>query len=412
MRHLSSPGNRRANTKRTNLYKSAIRHKFAVGAVMAISGLAVVAATALPSLANVSAADNNTDNAPTQQTAPYGDGIVFIGDSLTAGVNYDNNGVAQTNNPPSDSEIKSLGSQYRAYNYGIGGSSIDNWLTNIDGAWSAPKEVLQSGKAKVVQIMLGTNDLWSSKTADDLVGEMKSLIAKLEKAGAEKVIINKVPFAKSHNASKVKQYNEKLSSLADGDVLVGDESAYAYTSDNKDTVFSDKDGTHLTPATYDKLGQFWAEAYKRVLLDPQTTNYAVTANGDTVSYSISKDSSWFKPATGYFSNILVDDQIVDQTNYVVTGDGSNTKIVLNSNYVKMLNKTAKHTITVRFNDGVNFSDEFELKTGDNTNNSNPGDNNNTGNQNQNANNDQTTSTTKPAVNGEVTIAAPNTGYRR
>lgn len=90
MRHLFSPDKTRATIKQTNLYKSAIRHKLAIGAVTAISGLAAIAMTTLPALTNVGAVDGNVDNnTSNQQTIPYGGKIGFIGDSLTAGINYD-----------------------------------------------------------------------------------------------------------------------------------------------------------------------------------------------------------------------------------------------------------------------------------------------------------------------------------
>lgn len=264
--------------------------------------------------------------------------------------------------------------------------------------------------------MLGTNDLWSSLTPDQIVVNMGAIAKYLTDNGVERVIVNQVPYAESHNASKAVEYNSKLAKLVDGNkILLGDTQMYDWSKAQfaKDpmSIYSDG-GTHFNTVGYKQLGQFWAEAYKRVLLDPQTTKHVVTANGDMVSYAISKDGSWFKPEAGYFSNVLVDNQIIDAADYTVTGDNNNTKIVLNADYVKALDKTAKHTISVRFNDGVNFSDEFELKAGDNAGNNNQGDSGDSGNQNQASGNHQNAGVARPTAVDKVTIAAPNTGYRK
>lgn len=251
--------------------------------------------------------------------------------------------------------------------------------------------------------MLGTNDANLGVTPEKYLDNMSKIIDLYkEKAGIEKVIINQIPYAVKHDDNLTAAYNAGIYSLADGQsVFIGDTSIYDYTKANKDTIFSDSAGVHLTKDGYDKLGQLWAEAYKRVIIEPDSTNRNVVIDNksNTVSYMVNKDKSWFAPATGKYSNLLVDGQILDATDYTVTGDSSNTTINLAANYVAKL-VDGEHDIAIRYNDGVNFTDKFTVKHKVSDTNEKNDTNNNSSNNNVD---------TDGKVNQHVVPTAPNTG---
>jgi hypothetical protein len=114
------------------------------------------------------------------------------------------------------------------------------------------------------------------------------------------------------------------------------------------------------------LGEFWALAYERVIIEPLTTSHQFTGASDDeyaidsvagLEYTVDKDFSWFNVQTGQFANVLVDNDIVDPVDYTATS--GSTVINLLPTYLNTLT-TGSHTLTVRFTDGVSFSSAFSV----------------------------------------------------
>ncbi len=327
-----------------------------VGIIGAVS--AVTFGVAAPVINQVYATQNDDT---TTSSVPYNGKIAFIGDSLTAGVIQDGSGRTHK---PSNATISELGGGYAAYNYNAGGETLRKWMDVDDTETANRIQKTKDNNVKVASIMLGTNDAWSSDNVDTMLANMNRVIDLLKQNGVEKFILNEMPFATSHNPLKVQQYNSGLLTLVDGkSVFMGDTSIYTYTKEHQDSVFSDS-GTHLNDATYDYLGKLWANAYRRIMLSPQTTTQSVASTDDSVVYTIGKDNGWFAPATNHYANVLIDNQVVTTDNYTVTGDSTKTEITLAPAYVKSLIK-GNHSIEVRYNDGVSFTNAFTLTEEDN-----------------------------------------------
>jgi lysophospholipase L1-like esterase len=129
--------------------------------------------------------------------------------------------------------------------------------------------------------MLGTNDSSISRNVlpDEYKNNLQSMIDGLKSIGVKKVILNRSPYvlptAANHDDQalvKMAGYMEVIKELVDGEtVLLGDIEAYNYFEANQNQL---SDGIHPTPAGYQQLGIFWANAYTRLLIDPYESGFA------------------------------------------------------------------------------------------------------------------------------------------
>jgi lysophospholipase L1-like esterase len=303
--------------------------------------------------------------------APFSTNIGFIGNSITAA----SGGV--------NSEIAIIGGS--ATNMGVSGSRIRQWGTgssNLNTALAA----FQSNGVEVVQIMHGTNDARTSggTTPEDYADYLGQIITELKSIGVKRIILNTSPYPKSVDTLEnsygplslelLAAYDDVMRAAVDGEtVFLGDTEAYSLFEQNKNIWFAD--GLHPNATGYTELGQLWAAAYDRVIIEPIDMAHGFTGltgdeyiqNGSTgLEYTIDKDAAWFTVASGNFANVLVDNAVIDPSNYTVAS--GSTVITLAPAYLNTL-AIGTHDLTVRFTDGVSFSDTFTIlaaNTGGNT----------------------------------------------
>jgi lysophospholipase L1-like esterase len=335
---------------------------------------------------------------------PYSTAIGFIGASTTRGSQSSDwrtkSGAANM--------AKTLGSGYTAVNMGIGSQTTATWANDactvnqsgspgVNTCFTNAKNTFQSNGVEIVQIVLGINDAVVPISKEDYKANMQSIIAELKDIGIKKVIVAEVHLSSRSGypnfPNYISDYNEVLRELVDGEtVFLGDTSARAYFAAHPEQF---ADALHPNDAGYVAMGEMWADAYERVIIEPLATQHGFTGTDEhqvdsdaTLTYSIDKDITWFD--SGYFAGVLVDNEIVDPDNYTATS--GSTIITLAPEYLDTLDE-GSHTLAVRFTDGVNFSSTFTILA------ATTGGGNNNGNSGNNSNNS----------NGSGSLDAPNTG---
>jgi lysophospholipase L1-like esterase len=287
---------------------------------------------------------------------PYSTNIGFVGDSITYGVN--SGGMPNA----VESQVALLGSGYAAVNRAVNGSDSGQWVANAYNMLSVAKTQFSNGGVEIAQIMLGTNDAAADISTADYKSNLETIIVELKTAGVKKFILNK-PASSNYADVAIQEYTAVLKELVDGEsVFYGDDQAYDYLLDNYATAMADV--VHPNAVGHAKLGEFWADAYNRVIIDPITTahnfvggNQHQISDGSDLNYVVDKDFAWFNVGAGNFANVLVDDAIVDPADY--TAASGSTEITLSADYLDTLS-VGSHTLTVRFTDGVNFANAFEI----------------------------------------------------
>jgi lysophospholipase L1-like esterase len=323
---------------------------------------------ARPGTVMITATPNAGDSESVEITvSEYSLAIGFVGDSLSAGYN----GSTKT---PSVT-VDELGVDFSDVNKAVSGKTTGDWVTDAPAAAAQ----FQAAGVETAMIMLGTNDAKSSLLVpvETYKANLTSIINSLKSGGVKKVILNQITFIDLGNAApmtslwnadslaKIQEYNQALYELVDGEtVMLGDVQAYEYFANNTALI---NDGVHMTNQGFQDLGEFWAEAYARVILDPADLSRAWTGStadeyaketAAGLEYTIDKDAAWFAPGVGNFAGVLVDGAIVEPANYSVAS--GSTVVTLSPAYLNGL-ALGGHTLTVRFSDGVSFSDSFSIQ---------------------------------------------------
>ena len=284
---------------------------------------------------------------------PYSKTIGFVGDSLTYGC------CSDATPAPTD-EVKLLGSDYTAINRGVNGSTTRDWLDHLLAP--AMDEFKERG-VEVVQIMLGTNDVLQKIPAAETVDNLKKIAQRLRNGGVKVVIINKVPYSSGRDDIAMRQLNAALNRLPNGDgVYLGDEAAYDFFRQNQGQL---SDGTHMTEEGYMSLAKLWVNAFKRILVEPTQTSLELSAGsmpvtGDTkLKLTVLKSSQWFTPSAGTYSGLAIDDKVVDQGLYSISGTTDETVVTLNHEAISKLS-IGKHAVELRFADGTSYSADLTV----------------------------------------------------
>ena len=293
------------------------------------------------------------DNSNTPVVIPYNTTIGFVGDSLTYG-------CCTGATPAPTTEAKLLGDNYRAINRGVNGSTTGDWLDHL----LAPAlDEFKDNDVEIVQVMLGTNDIAQSVPTDQIVDNLNQIAGRLLDNGAKVIIINRIPYSSKHNDIAVQQLNVAISELPNGqNVYLGDSQAYDYFRQNQDQLY---DGIHMNQEGYDKLAEFWVDAFKRIVVEPSRTSRALSigdyskGSGDDLTYSVDKSTSWFVASMADKSGVLIDGQTLSQDAYSVTSGEKTTAVTIHADYLKGLSN-GNHVVAIRFIDGVVIDDDFTV----------------------------------------------------
>ena len=284
---------------------------------------------------------------------PYSKTVGFIGDSLTYG-------CCQKAIPAPTLEVRRLGGDYRAINRGANGATTADWL---DKLLEPTLEEFKKNKVEVVQVMLGTNDLIKKLPVDEIIDHLREIADRVKRNGAKMVIVNNIPYSSLLDDEQAQHLNIRLGHLAsERDVYIGDTSAYDYFRSHQEQLI---DGTHMNQAGYQKLAELWSDALGRVastgrqprLISP-LSDYRSRSKQDLVM-TLSKPAEWFYVSEGYYAGVEIDGEVVDRTNYRVSGTSDRTKLDIRHDYLDEL-KTGEHTIKVKFSDGASVSWKFKI----------------------------------------------------
>ncbi|MDB5357712.1 MAG: putative secreted glycosyl hydrolase [Phycisphaerales bacterium] len=173
--------------------------------------------------------------------------LVFLGDSITDG---------WRGGPQHEIFLKAFG-KYNPYNTGISGDQTQHLLYRIDHG------ELDGIHPKVVEIMIGTNNLGNGQSPKDAIEGIKAVVEDVEKKLPETKILLLAVFPRGEKASdgfrpKIKEVNEALAKLPDADKHV------KFLDINE--KFLDSDGTLPKSVMPDSLHpnvkgyQIWADA--------------------------------------------------------------------------------------------------------------------------------------------------------
>jgi lysophospholipase L1-like esterase len=186
--------------------------------------------------------------------------IGYVGDSITYGTGGFRTAV--------DTEVGALGSNYKAINHGVGGTTSKDWQPG-SRIYNTAINDFKERHVRVVSIMLGTNDarddIATSSTA--YKKHMTTLMNSLLASGVQQVIVNYPPYAvpgsgglwSDRSPGRLEAYMAQLDNLVDGKrVLKGDTKSYRYFEDHQNELV---DGIHPNGEGYDQLGKLWAKAY-------------------------------------------------------------------------------------------------------------------------------------------------------
>lgn len=285
---------------------------------------------------------------------PYSKTIGFVGDSLTYG-------CCSNATPAPTDEVKLLGSDYKAINRGVNGATTADWRNNLldDAIIEFKKQ-----EVEVVQVMLGTNDVAQKITADDTINNLRTIARRLiDDAGVKVVIINQVPFSSQRDDVAMRAINARLGELVDGEhVFLGDTSAYDFFRRRQDIL---SEGLHMTEGGYRELGQLWAEALKRIVVEPKNVKATVSprkvsSETTTLNFTVSKSAIWW--GVNDYAGLFIDGERLDvgASGLALSGDDSGVKVTFSGNRLNEL-KAGEHNIELRYLDGTKFSAKFEAR---------------------------------------------------
>lgn len=284
---------------------------------------------------------------------PYNHVIGFIGDSLTVG-------CCENSSPAPELEMELLGGDYRAINRAINGTTTRDWVGDV---LVAATEEFRNNDVEIVQIMLGTNDVSQNIPIEESVENYRVIIGRLKEVGIKVIVINKIPYSMDRDDVHVRQLNAALDNLVnENGVYIGDVEAYDYFRYHQDMIY---DGVHLTQSGYRELAKLWAEGLMRVLdgskaakINLLNTKYQRDSDKDLV-FAVNRSPHWLIPYVAG-GGIFIDGEMAVPTNYeVVSYDDQATTIELKNNYLNSL-EVGKHTLLVKFADGVKVECEFEI----------------------------------------------------
>jgi hypothetical protein len=308
---------------------------------------------------------------------PYSTAIGFIGDSTSV-----------VDDPPTWT-VANLGSGYSEVNMAVPGTSSGAFADPNSSYLQAALTAFTANNVEIVMVRLGANDSGSHLPAATYRANLEALIAELKNIGVKKVILSDqlfIDYTRTANwdaasLDSLAEYRVVNRELVDGEtVMLGDVDGYGFFEANPSYLY---DGVHLGGG-YGGMnaGKLLAAAFDRVIVDPLliphsftgTTADEYTLGGGTgLEYTVDKDLAWFDVAADSFANVLVDDAVVDPSDY--TAASGSTEITLSSAYLESL-AVDPHTLAVRFMDGVNFTDTFTILAAATN---NPGGSNNSNN---------------------------------
>lgn len=284
---------------------------------------------------------------------PYNHVIGFIGDSLTVG-------CCESSSPAPELEMELLGSDYRAINRAINGTTTRDWVGDV---LVTAIEEFRNNDVEIVQIMLGTNDVSQNIPIEESIKNYRVIIGRLKEVGVKVIVINKIPYSMDRNDVYVRQLNAALDNLVnEGGVYIGDAEAYDYFRYHQDMIY---DGVHLTQSGYRELAKLWAEGLMRVLdgskaakINLLNAEYRRDSDKGLV-FAVNRSPRWLVPYVAG-GGIFIDGEMAVPTNYkVVSYDDQATTIELKNSYLNSL-EIGKHTLLIKFADGVKAECEFEI----------------------------------------------------
>jgi lysophospholipase L1-like esterase len=147
--------------------------------------------------------------------------------------------------------------------------------------------IFQNSGVDVVFLMIGTNDIAGNVSSGVYKSNVETIINTLKTdGGVKKIILDRPIYSSSRDMNLLATYTPVLYELVDGEtVLLGDIDAYDWFALDPDTTLNPVEvwsGVHPTISGYVALGNFWASAYKRLIIDPITMSHHFTnANGST-----------------------------------------------------------------------------------------------------------------------------------
>jgi beta-glucosidase len=132
--------------------------------------------------------------------------LVFLGDSITDG---------WRNGKQHEGFLKAFG-KYNPYNTGISGDQTQHLLYRIDHG------ELDGIHPKVVEIMIGTNNLGNGQSPKDTIEGIKAVVEDVEKKLPEAKVLLLAVFPRGEKATdgfrpKIKEVNEALAKLPESD---------------------------------------------------------------------------------------------------------------------------------------------------------------------------------------------------
>jgi Lysophospholipase L1 and related esterases len=190
--------------------------------------------------------------------------ILFVGDSITAGLTNCDYTIAQCDTVGASAVSKEIDF--------LGEDGFAAKIDNVQAQTTADhlEKGLNVEGADIAQIMLGTNDAGKGISKEEYKQNMQSIIDSLLGSGVKKVMINKPIFATSiHEA--INEYWDYLqaepSVFDDASVVKGDEDAYDWFAQKTYLLDGDGEGFHPNEFGYEMLGQFWAKALQRAIAE-------------------------------------------------------------------------------------------------------------------------------------------------
>jgi lysophospholipase L1-like esterase len=216
----------------------------------------------VPIVANVKTA--NTVESFAEPIVAQKSKILFVGDSITSGAtncDYASYTCDKVGESAVSKEIDLLGKDSFAGKVGseVSQTTVDHLANGLDVEG-----------ADIAQIMLGTNDVGLGVTIEQYKENMQSIINTLLTSGVKKIMINKPIYAASVS-DKINQYWDYLqttpSIFDDETVVKGDEEAFDWFAKRTYLLDGNGGGFHPDEYGYEILGQFWAKALQRAILD-------------------------------------------------------------------------------------------------------------------------------------------------
>ena len=179
--------------------------------------------------------------------------LLFVGDSIT---DWFSNPRGQAQTPAAGLEIWNANfGQFKPANFGIAGDTTQGVL------WRMQNGELEGFKAKLIVLMLGTNNI-NRNPVDEIVDGDRLIIEEFKKRQPQAKVLLLGVFPRNEDAANplratIKEINSKLEKLADNNkVFYMDIGSKFLTADGTLTKEVMADGLHPTAKGY----QIWADA--------------------------------------------------------------------------------------------------------------------------------------------------------